>query len=98
MTSNRAKWMSQFFFGQNPKELARADGAQAGSSNTPQRILLRANTAFDTIWPRRIGSTRVKVMSPAASPPPRRTAGIDRGPGPSGKRPLAVRYMEAVPA
>ena len=36
-------------------------------------------------------------MSLAASPLPRRTDSVDRGPGPSSKRqPLSVRYIEAI--
>jgi len=76
--------------------LCRVCSSSRGSAPTAAK---RASIAFDTTWPRRIGSMRVKVMSLAASPPPRRTDRVDREPGPSGTRqPLAVRYIEAVPA
>src|SRR6266480_4185378 len=49
MKSFQAKWISSFFCGplQNVEKLAVADGAETRGSNPPQRILLRANTAFD---------------------------------------------------
>src|SRR5207248_4837444 len=49
MKSFQAKWISSLYCGplQNVEKLAVADGAETRGSDSQQRILLRANTAFD---------------------------------------------------